>query len=130
MVLPMPLKLVTLPTFKTWWTKHWSWKTKEESWNEKEKCNALDLKEATQGSVLVLPHRDLISTHVSRVGSREYKLQVKDFRLCHGRFNAPIFSLLALHHHHHKGIVMHRILVLWDRATVGVRLSTILIGVP
>jgi hypothetical protein len=96
----------------------------------KMQCNALDLKEATQGSMLVLPRRDLIFTEVSRVGSREYKLQVKDFRLHNGRFNAPIFSLLTLHHHHRKGTVMHRILVFWDHATVVVRLGTMLIVVP
>jgi hypothetical protein len=73
----MPSKLTTSPTFKTWWTKHSSSKTKEESWNAKEKCNTLDLKEATQGSVLVLPRRDLISTQVSRVGSQECKLQIQ-----------------------------------------------------
>jgi hypothetical protein len=62
--------------------------------------------------------------------SPECKLWVKDFRLCNDRFNTPIFSLLALHHHHHKGTVMHIILVLWDHATVVVKLGTMLIGVP
>jgi hypothetical protein len=94
----------------------------------KEKCNTLDLKEATKGSVLVLPHRDLISAQLSRVGSRECKLQVKDFRLRNGRFNAPIFSLLALHHHHREGTVMNRIMVLWDHAIVVVGLVTMLVG--
>jgi hypothetical protein len=97
---------------------------------QKKKCNTLDLKEATQDSVLVLPRRDLISAQVSRVGSRECKLHVKDFRLRNGRFNAPIFSLLTLHHHHCRGKVMHIILVLWYHATVVVRLGTMLIDVP
>jgi hypothetical protein len=105
-------------------------KTKEESWSVKGRCSALDLRGATQEFMLVLPRRDLTSTQVSRVGSRECKLQVKDFILRNSRFNAPFFSLLALHHHHHKGTIMHIILVLWDCATVVVRLGTMLIGVP
>jgi hypothetical protein len=103
--------------------------TEEESWNAKERCSALDLKEATRGSVLVLPHRDLISAQVSRVVSRECKLQVKDFRLRNGRFSTTTSNLLTLHHRHHKGTTMHRILVLWDRATIVVRVGTTLIGV-
>jgi hypothetical protein len=80
--------------------------------------------------VLVLPRRDIISTQVSRLDSLECKLWVKDARLRNVGFNALIFSLLALHRHHHKETVMHKILVLWDRATVVVRLGTMLIGVP
>jgi hypothetical protein len=76
-------------------------------------------------------HKDLIFTQVSRLDSLECVLWVKDFNLPSDRFNAPTFKLLALHHHHHhKEIVMHKILVLWDLATVVVRLGTILIGVP
>jgi hypothetical protein len=80
--------------------------------------------------MLVLPHRDLLSTQVSRLVSPECKLWVKDFKLPNDRFNAPTFRLLALYHRNHKEIVMHRILVLWDHATVVVRLATMLIGVP
>jgi hypothetical protein len=57
-------------------------------------------------------------------------MQAMGPRLRNVRFNALVFSLLDLHHRHHKEIVMHRILVLWDRATVVVRLGTMLIGVP
>jgi hypothetical protein len=104
-------------------------KTEEESWSKKGRCSALDLRGAARGFVLVLPHRDLISTQVSRWDSLECKLWVKDARLRSVRFNALIFSLLALHHCHRKETVMHRILVLWDRAIVVVRLGTMLIGV-
>jgi hypothetical protein len=95
----------------------------------KKKCNTLYLKEATQGSVLVLPHRDPISAQVSRVGSREYKLQVKDLRLHNDRFSARTSSLLALHPRHHRGTTMCKILVLWDHAIAMVRLGTTLTGV-
>jgi hypothetical protein len=79
--------------------------------------------------MLVLPHRDLIFAQVSRVVSRECKLQVKDFRPCNGRFSATTSSLLTLHHCHCKGTTMHIILVLWARATIVVRVGTTLIGV-
>jgi hypothetical protein len=105
-------------------------KTEEESWSGKGRCSALDLRGATRGFVLVLPHRDLISAHVSRLDSPECKLWVKDSRLRNVRFNTLVFSLLSLHRCHHKEIVMHKILVLWDRATVVVRLGTMLISVP
>jgi hypothetical protein len=90
---------------------------------------ALDLKEATQGFVLVLPRRDLISAQVSRVGSRECKLQVKDFRLCNGRFSATTSSLLALQPRHRRGTTMCKILVWWDHAIAVIRLGTMLTGV-
>jgi hypothetical protein len=80
--------------------------------------------------MLVLPRRDLITAQVSRLDSLEYKLWVKDARLHSVRLNALIFILLALHHCHRKETVMHKILVLWDCATVVVRLGTMLIGVP
>jgi hypothetical protein len=80
--------------------------------------------------MLVLPHRDLISTQVSRSYNPECKLWVKDFKLPSNRFNAPTSRLLALHNSHRKETGMHRILVLWDHATVVVRLGTMLIGVP
>jgi hypothetical protein len=56
-------------------------------------------------------------------------LQDKDFRLCNGKFNALVSSLLTLHPRHHRGTIMCKILVLWDHATAGVRLGTMLIGV-
>jgi hypothetical protein len=105
-------------------------KSEEESWSVKGRCSALDLRGATREFVLVLPRMDLTSAQVSRLDSAECKLCFKDFRLRSVRFNALVFSLLALHHHHHKGTVMHRILVLWDCATVVVRLGTMLTGVP
>jgi hypothetical protein len=80
--------------------------------------------------VLVLPRRDIISAQVSILDNLEWKLWVKDSRLRNIRFNALVFSLLALHHRHHKEIVMNKILVLWDRATVVDRLGTMLIDVP
>jgi hypothetical protein len=80
--------------------------------------------------VLVLPHRDLLSNQVSILDSIECKLWVKDFKLPSDRLNAPTSRLLALHCRHHKETVMHKILVLWDHATVVVKLGTMLIGVP
>jgi hypothetical protein len=115
---------------KTWWTRLWSLKTKEESWSIKGRCSALDLRGATREFVLVLSRRNLTSAQVSRLDSLECKLWVKDFRLHIVRFNTLVFNLLTLHRHHCKGTVMHRILVLWDHATVKVRLGTMLIGVP
>jgi hypothetical protein len=79
--------------------------------------------------MLVLPRRDVISAQVSRLDSPECKLWVKNFKLPSDRVNTPTSILLALHHRHCKEIVMHRILVLWDRATIVVRLGTMLIGV-
>jgi hypothetical protein len=105
-------------------------KTEEESWSRKGRCNALDLRGATRGYVLVLPRRDLISAQVSRLDSLECKLWVEDFKHPSGRFNALTSRLLALHSRHRKETGMHIILVLWDRATVVVRLGTMLIGVP
>jgi hypothetical protein len=52
------------------------------------------------------------------------------FQLPSDRFNAQTFRVLALHSRHRKETGMHRILVLWDHATVVVRLDTMLIGVP
>jgi hypothetical protein len=104
-------------------------KTEEELWNERERCSTLDHKEATLDSMLVHHHQDLCSVLGSRVDSQECKLQVKDFKLLSDRFSAPISNLLALHHRHRGGTIMHKILVLWDRATVVVRVGTTLIGV-
>jgi hypothetical protein len=70
--------------------------------------------------------KDLFSILVSSKGC---KVQHKDFKLLNVRSSILIFSLLALHRHHRKGTTIHRILVLWDRATVVVRLDTMLIGV-
>jgi hypothetical protein len=80
--------------------------------------------------VLVLPRKDLISTQVSRLDSPECKLWVKDFKLPSGRYNSPTSRILALHSRHHKEIGMHKMLVLWDHATIVVRLGTMLISVP
>jgi hypothetical protein len=104
-------------------------KTEEELWNERERCSVLDRKEATLDSVLVHHHKDLFSHLVSRVDSQECKLQVKDFKLLSDRISASTSNLLALHCRRHRGTIMHKILVLWDRATVVVRVGTILIGV-
>jgi hypothetical protein len=76
--------------------------------------------------VLVHHHKDLFSDLVSRVDSPVCKMRVRDFKLLNDRFSAPTSNLLALHH---KGTTMHRILALWDHATVAVRVGTRLIGV-
>jgi hypothetical protein len=104
-------------------------KTEEELWNERERCSALDHKEAILDSVLVHHHKDPCSVLGSRVDSQECKLQVKNFKLLSDRFSAPTSNLLALHRRHRSGTIMHKILVLWDRATVVVRVGTTLIGV-
>jgi hypothetical protein len=79
--------------------------------------------------VLVQHHKDLFSDLVSRVDNQECKLQVKDFNLLNDRFNASTSNLLALHRRHRGGTIMHKILVLWDRATIVVRVGTMLICV-
>jgi hypothetical protein len=79
--------------------------------------------------MLVHHHKDLLSDLVSRVDSQECKLQVKDFNLLSDRFSAPTCNLLALHRRHRRETIMHKILVLWDRATVVVRVGTTPIGV-
>jgi hypothetical protein len=104
-------------------------KTEEELRNERERCSALDRKKATLDSMLVHHHKDLFSDLCSRVDSQECKLQVKDFKLLSDRFSAPISNLLALHRRHLRETIMHKILVLWDRAIVVVRVGTTLIGV-
>jgi hypothetical protein len=130
MVSLMLSRPVILSIFKRWWTRLQSLKTEEESWSRKGRCSALVLRGATQGFMLVLPLRDVIYTQVSKLDSIKCKLWVKDARLCSVRFNALIFSLLALQCRHRKETVMHKILVLWDRATVVVKQGTMLIGVP
>jgi hypothetical protein len=129
MVLPMCLKPVTSSIFKTWWIRLSCLKTKEELWNERERCSALDHKESTLDSVLVHHHKDLFSDLGNKVDSQECKLQVKDFKLLSDRFSTPISNLPTLHRHHRRGIIMHKIPVLWDHATVVVRVGTTLIGV-
>jgi hypothetical protein len=69
----------------------------------------MDLRGATRGSVLIFPRRDLISAQVSRLGSTECKLWVKDFGLCTIRFNALVFSLLTLHHHHLRETTLDKV---------------------
>jgi hypothetical protein len=99
-------------------------KTEEELWNERERCSTLDHMEATLDSVLVHHHKAPCSVLGSSVDSQGCKLQVKDFKLLSDRFSAPISNLLALHHRHHRGTIMHKILVLWDRAIVVVKVGT------
>jgi hypothetical protein len=79
--------------------------------------------------MLVHHHKALCSVLGSRVDSQECKLQVKDFKLLSDRFSAPTSNLLALHRCHRRGTIMHKILVLWDRAIVVVRVDITLIGV-
>jgi hypothetical protein len=104
-------------------------KTEENLWNERERCSALDHKEATLDSVLVHHHNDLCSVLGSRVDSQECKMQVKDFKFLSDRFSAPTSNLLTLYCCHRRGTIMHKILVLWDHATVVVKVGTMLIGV-
>jgi hypothetical protein len=85
-------------------------KTEEGHWSEKGRCSALDLMGATREFVLVIPHRDLISAHVSRLDNTEFKLWAKDFKLPNDKFNAPTSKLLALHHHHHRERTLDRVL--------------------
>jgi hypothetical protein len=91
----------------------------------KRKMLCIELKEA-RGSVRVHHLKDLSSILVSSKGC---KLQCRDSRLLSIRFNAPTSRLLALHCRHRKETTMHKILVLWDRATIVVRLDTMQIGV-
>jgi hypothetical protein len=92
----------------------------------KGRCSTPKLKEA-RGSMRVHHLKDLSSILVSNKGC---KLRCRDSRLLSIRFNTPTSRLLALHRCHHKETTMHRILVLWDHATIVARLSTMLIGVP
>jgi hypothetical protein len=78
---------------------------------------------------MVLPHKDMSSVLVSRSDNPECKMVVKDFKLLSKRLSVPTSRLLTLHRRHRKGTTMHRILVLWDRAIVVVRVGTMLIGV-
>jgi hypothetical protein len=104
-------------------------RTEEELWNERERCSTLDRKEATLGSVLVCHHEDLCSILCNRVDSQECKLRAKDFKRLRDRFSAPTSNLLDLHCRHRRGTIMHKILVLWGRVSVVVRVGTTLIGV-
>jgi hypothetical protein len=104
-------------------------KTEGELGNERERCSALDRKEATLGFVLVHHHEDLCSILCSRMDSQECKLHAKDFKHLSDRFSAPTSNLLVLHRRHRRGAIMHKILVLWDRVSVVVRVSTMLMGV-
>jgi hypothetical protein len=70
--------------------------------------------------------KDLFSVLVSNIGCR---LQHRDFKLDSVRSSILIFSVLALHYRHCKGTTMHIIIVLWDHATIVVRLGIMLIGV-
>jgi hypothetical protein len=88
-----------------------------------------DHKEATLGSVLIHHHKDLCSILCSRVNSQECKLRAKDFKRLNDRFSAPTSNLLILHRRHHRGVIMRKTLVLWDRVSVAIRVDTTLIGV-
>jgi hypothetical protein len=104
-------------------------RTEEELWNERERCSALDHKEAILDSMLVDHHEDMCSILCSKVDNQECKLQVKNFKLLNDRFNAPTSNLLDLHRRRHRGTIMHKTLVLWDRVSVVVIVGTTLIGV-
>jgi hypothetical protein len=79
--------------------------------------------------MLVLPRRDLISTQVSRLGSRECKLWVNDFRLRNGRFSATNSSLLALHPCHLRETTLDRVLLHGDPVSTMGRVGISLTGV-
>jgi hypothetical protein len=79
--------------------------------------------------VLAHHHEDMCSVLYSKVDSQECKLRAKDFKCLSDRFSAPTSNLLDLHHRHHRGIIMHKTLVLWDHVSVVVRVGTTLIGV-
>jgi hypothetical protein len=100
-------------------------KTEEELWSTSGRCSALELKDATRSFVMLLPLKDMSSILVS---SRECKLQRRDLKLRSDRFSATTLSL-ALHRRHDKVTTIQRILVLWNHATVMVRMGTMLIGV-
>jgi hypothetical protein len=78
---------------------------------------------------MVLPQKDLSSVLVSRVDSPECKLWVKHFTLITNIFSAPTSRILNLHRRHRKRTRMHKILMLWECATVVVRVDTTLTGV-
>jgi hypothetical protein len=101
-------------------------KTERQLWSARGRCSALEPKEATRSFMMVLLLKDLSFIPVSSKGCR---LQHRDSRLPSVRYSAPTFNLLTLHHRHCKGTIIHRILELWDRATVVVKLGTMLIGV-
>jgi hypothetical protein len=100
--------------------------TEEELWSARGRCSALEPQETTRCSVMVFHLKDLFSILVSSKGC---KLQCMDFNLHSIRSSVLIFSLLTLYCCHRNGTTMHKIPVLWDRATVMVRLGTMLIGV-
>jgi hypothetical protein len=81
----------------------------------KRKMQGTGAHEATRDYVMVLLLKDLSSILAS---SKGYKLQSRDFKLLSDIFSAPPSRLLALHRRHHKGTIMHGILVLWDWAIV------------
>jgi hypothetical protein len=104
-------------------------KIEEELWNERERCSALDHKEVTLDFVLVHHHKDLFSDLVSRVDSRECKLQVKDFRLHNDKFSATTSSLLALQHHHLRETTLDGVLWHGDPVSTVGRMGISLTGV-
>jgi hypothetical protein len=95
----MHWKLVILKNFKAWWTRLESLKTEEESWTARGRCSALEPKEATRSSMMVLHLKDLSFVLVSSKGC---DLQCKDSRLLSIRSRMLTFNPLTLHHHHHR----------------------------
>jgi hypothetical protein len=79
-------------------------KIDEESWNAGGKYSALELKEATRSSVMVLL-KDMFFVRVSRKG---YKLYRGDFKHLSVRYIVLIFSLLVLHYHHHRETMLDK----------------------
>jgi hypothetical protein len=64
-----------------------------------------------------------------QIGQPRMQAMGHGFELSNDRFSAPTSRLLTLHSRHRKETVMHIILVLWDYATVVIKLDTMLIGV-
>jgi hypothetical protein len=62
-------------------------------------------------------------------GQPRVQASSQEFQTPQRQIQCSTSNLLALHHRHRRGTIMHKILVLWDRATVVVRVGTTLIGV-
>jgi hypothetical protein len=101
-------------------------RTEEESCNGKERCSALEHKEATRGSILVLRHKDLFFVLVGRVDNQECKLQVRGFRLLSDRFSVQTFSFPDLHRNHLRETMLGRIPYLKDLVSTTGRMDTLL----
>jgi hypothetical protein len=66
---------------------------------------------------------------VQQSGQPRVQAAAKDFKCLSDRFSAPTSDFLNLRQHHHRGTLMHKTLVLWNRDSVVVRVGTTLIGV-